>query len=66
MDEDMKLQIIRLQLEGIVKYWWDTHLESYSLVIEIGHPIYTLHVHIISWDGFFHALRDYFYPTGYH
>jgi hypothetical protein len=28
MEEDMKLHITSLQLEGIAQAWWDTHLEN--------------------------------------
>lgn len=48
MDEDMKIHIRILQLEGIVQAWWDTHPESCLLVIEIGEPIATMPTHIIS------------------
>ena len=36
MEEDMKLQITSLQLEGLAQTWWDTQLENISLVVELG------------------------------
>jgi hypothetical protein len=36
MTEEMKLQIIGLKLEGIVKTWWDTQLENYSWIMDRG------------------------------
>ena len=59
MEEDMKLQIASLQLEGIAQAWWDTQLENFS---EIGEPTDT---RITSWDNFCQALHDHFYPPGY-
>jgi hypothetical protein len=55
MEEDMKLQIASLQLEGIAQAWWDTQLENFSETDE----------RITSWDNFCQALRDRFYPPGY-
>jgi hypothetical protein len=66
MMEDMKLQIVGLQLEGIAQTWWDTQLETYSWVMDRGTPIETQIPHITTWDGFFQALREHFYPPGYH
>ena len=59
MEEDMKLQIASLQLEGIAQTWWDTQLENFS---EIDESTYT---RITSWDNFCQALRNHFYPPGY-
>ena len=59
MEEDMKLQIASLQLEGIAQAWWDTQLEKYSEIDE------STDTHITSWDNFCQALRDPFYPPGY-
>ena len=56
MEEDMKLQIASLQLEGITQAWWDTQLENFS------ESTYT---HITSWDNFCQALCNLFYPPGY-
>ena len=56
MEEDMKLQIASLQLEGIAQAWWDTQLENFSE--------YT-YTRITSWDNFCQALHDHFYPPGY-
>jgi hypothetical protein len=65
MDEDMKLQITGLQLEGISQAWWDTQIENCVLVIEIGEPTNTTPAHLISWDEFFQALRECLYPPGH-
>ena len=50
MEEDMKLQITSLQLEGIAQTWWDTQLENFLETDE----------RITSWDNFCQALRDRF------
>jgi hypothetical protein len=65
MTKDMKLQIVGLQLEGIAQTWWDTQLETYSWVMDRGDPVETQTPHITTWDGFFQALRERFYPSGY-
>jgi hypothetical protein len=65
MTEGMQLQIVGLQLEGIAQIWWDTHLENYSWVMDIGDSIETQTPHITTWDGFCQALRERFYPSGY-
>jgi hypothetical protein len=38
MEESTKLQIANLQLEGIAQTWWDTQLEQFKLVMELGTP----------------------------
>ena len=59
MEEDMKLQIASLQLEGIAQAWWDTQLENLSETDESTDTCIT------SWDSFCQALHHCFYPPGY-
>jgi hypothetical protein len=56
MTEDMKLQIVGLQLEGIAQTWWDTQLENYSWVMDRGDPVEIQTPHITTWGGFYQAL----------
>lgn len=65
MEEEIKLQIASLQLEGLAQTWWDTHLENMSLVVELGEPAKTRSIPITSWNLFCQALRECFYPPGY-
>lgn len=65
MDEDMKLEIASLQLEGIAQAWWDTQIEYHALVIETGETTSSTLAHLTSWGEFFQALRERFYPPGY-
>ena len=65
MNEEMKLQIASLQLEGLAQTWWDTHLENMSLVVELGEQAETNSTPITSWNLFCEALRERFYPPGY-
>ena len=65
MEEEMKLHIASLQLEGIAKKWWDTHIENMSLVFKIGVPTETRSTPITSWNLFCETLQESFYPPGY-
>ena len=46
VEEDMKLQIASLQLEGIAQAWWDTQLENFFETDE------SIDTRITSWDNF--------------
>jgi hypothetical protein len=59
MEEDIKIHIGSLQLEGIAQAWWDTQLENF---FEIDESTDTC---ITSWDNFCQALHNLFYPPGY-
>jgi hypothetical protein len=65
MEESTKLQIASMQHEGIAQAWWDSQLEQSELVMDLSTPQYTTIGCITSWDAFFHALRERFYPPGY-
>lgn len=64
MEETCKLQIASLQLEGVVQAWWEQHMESTWLVVELGEIPHDQTI-ISSWREFSHALKDRFYPPGY-
>ena len=36
MEEAIKLQISRIQLEGIAQNLWDTHLDNAKLIVGLG------------------------------
>ena len=39
LNEEKKLQIASLQLEGLAQIWWDTQLENQSFFIELDENI---------------------------
>jgi hypothetical protein len=39
MIEEEKLQITSLQLEGVAQAWWDTQIDTSSLVVDLGDPL---------------------------
>ena len=65
MEDEIKLQIASVQLEGITQTWWDNHLENISLVVKLREPTETRSMPITSWDLFCQALRECFYLPGY-
>jgi hypothetical protein len=65
MEDATKFQIANLQLKGIAQNWWDTQLDSAELIVDLGTLDSLTIFHITSWDMFWKALRERFYPQGY-
>jgi len=65
LQEAAKLQIASLQLEGVAQAWRDTQVDHTVLTVDIGSSTASHTCAIASWDAFYDALHNRFYPPGY-
>jgi hypothetical protein len=56
MTKEENLHIVILQLEWVDQAWWDTQIDTSSLVVDLGYQHVATPPPIGSWDVFFQAL----------